>query len=400
MDPLITFDYRDDGGRPRFELEGVGGINDWPDEDRVISCVNMGDMIRQYQYSLTSLRLRIQGDLSWRSQERVVGSYLTQLYRSGRKVWTSLLGRNSGPWLARLNDALTSHLKPSWWLDPLARAHLCEVQVKGPDSVLLPLDVLPLGIPDKALIADLDDLLSYVSIFGGFVSRVRYRATFAGQHMHPTMTGPRATRYFRSSKAPGVNLMDGLLRNLKERVLGPYPSEEDYDDAYAIALSLLLAEPSRTEQLTPDLVEVYSHGFSFDDPVRQLVLQLDYANGSCVIDGDAFGWAQDRVLSKGVVSGPIVLLNACHSLGGLGCETFSDALRMAQAGSRVVMGVRDELPAEVALHFTRYLLQGLRDDKGVGQAVLDARWGLMKDYANPLGLLYASFGDINTTRSI
>lgn len=405
MDRILTLEYRWDNGPPRFVIEGASAEQMWPDErDRTLDSGNFAmlpTLLRDFHGAVFELRRRMQGSLDWTGVENKVWTFLDKLHASGTMFWNMLLGREPSAWLERLNHLLTMHLPDQWWLqkpgpDP---ANLFEIQVKGPCGSLLPLDLLPFGTTKTRLYGGAEDLRAMAALFGGFVARVRYDHAYVGSHLRPTSSADRVLLDIRSISAPEVGAMEARLKTIGSKVCGPYPSRIAYTAPDDIARSFSIPEATPVEGAVPDVVHVFSHGYKWDEPARLLLLEFDYEQSEkVVVDGAHIRNArQDAVKCNAL--GPIVFLNSCHSLGHVGWECVSSALQLVESGTRAVLGVRDEIPASVAVEMSSNILTSMESSAvSVGAAAVNARWQLLSDRANPLGILYATFGDIDATR--
>jgi hypothetical protein len=90
---------------------------------------------------------------------------------------------------------------------------------------------------------------------------------------------------------------------------------------------------------------------------------------------------------------PLVFLNACASgdadPAGVGSfpQMFRDHGFLGFIGTEAV--IPEAFASIFAAHFFAYLLEG----EPLGNAVRQARWRMLKDYKNPLGLLYTVYAD-------
>ncbi len=406
MDRLLTFQFRNDAGPPRYVLEGVAAENMWPEESqRTLASGNitlLTQLLQDLHSSVAAFRKRLDEAHNWGGAESAVWAYVDQLQTAGCRFWQAILGRAPYDWLDELNEVLTGHLPLAWWRSPKSYASLYEVQVKAPSGFLLPLDLLPLGSPEKATFGGPEDLEEMASIFGGFVARIRYDGLYAGSHSHPTPEGPRALLDLRSQSAPGYLDMAKRLAKFgpSPTVCGPYPSADGFATPEDVARSCATTEVLAKEGVVPDLVHIYCHGYTWEDPARTLILELvDAKNNTVFVDGGHFDKAMKAKMRAGGGAGPIVFLNACHSLGHIGSETYSTALMLVESGTRAVLGVRDEVPSSVAVAISDAVLRKMGDGAELGRAIVAARWELLMEEANPLGLLFAVFGDIDSVRA-
>ena len=341
-------------------------------------------------------------------------------------------GHDPTPLLRRLRDSLTEGWPRQWWLLPpdkiaeLVRA----VEVKGKREVLLPIDALPLGDFERPLasIVDRTDLLSLMSLFGGYCCVVRYvsygkdredengdsltagpRVLMRSMLPPAPTTDPAAVAYLRSKTAEYHDLMYDYLVGNKWRVLGPFPARGELKDGESIAQFLLssglLPLPDSGEYVLPGIAHVHAHATSERGFSRELVVQFSDESGTVELTSGSVEEAM-RILEKERMRileepggsppdscGPLVVFSACGALSGLGSPLVSTAFNMAETGCRAVIGPRDAIPASVAYAFSRDLFKGLGQHGEVGRVTVGCRWHLMQSENNPLGILYSVFGN-------
>jgi len=112
----------------------------------------------------------------------------------------------------------------------------------------------------------------------------------------------------------------------------------------------------------------------------------------CYEDRDA------TVTSTGVgVASPtaraIVILNACGPSKTDPVSACSFPKLFLREGHRAFLGTETKVPDEVAAQFSRLLYIGLLGGLDLGQATLRARRMLLKEFHNPLGVLFVMYGE-------
>lgn len=101
--------------------------------------------------------------------------------------------------------------------------------------------------------------------------------------------------------------------------------------------------------------------------------------------------ARAQALGRGAM--PLVFLNACGSSSIDPGQIGSFVQFFLSNGNRGIIGTQTLIPDDVAAKFAELFYLGLTaPDKSVGEAVLEARQKLAKQYLNPLGILYMHFG--------
>lgn len=91
---------------------------------------------------------------------------------------------------------------------------------------------------------------------------------------------------------------------------------------------------------------------------------------------------------------PIVFLNACGTskLTASGVTSFPKFF-MGLEGNRGVIGSETTIPDDFAAAFSKRFYLNLIRDSNLGQALFRARWGLLMQRRNPLGILYTLYGN-------
>lgn len=410
---LLTFNY--DVDEQRLNLEGIL-VSHWDERDRQIGRLSVAELIeykKTFRNDIRNLERRHDKYLSYKHDPAYVGRMLLELMRAGRKFWRNVSGGDA-PWLWNLSDAirpvLAHDIGNEWWLHA-APAHIgqtvSQVETKGPPGALLPLDALPLAETERAIVAaDEADVRLLASYLGGYSAVVRYTPLIAAAFVHPKAQGNRCTLYFRSVDAEFFDRMHEVLNEQAGVLLGPFPSGDTYADAEDVARSLMLPEPARGPiQLVPDLVHMHAHAVEGDSNAEALMITLDSGMGvpivvlSSHVEDVLHEVSRIRRAGTNPNAGPIVVFNSCEALGLVGHEPRSTGLDLSLGGTRAVVGPREEVDAEFAVGFSRELHSGLGEGRAVGECVVRARWATLTEYLNPSGLFYATFGDVETTRS-
>jgi CHAT domain-containing protein len=90
---------------------------------------------------------------------------------------------------------------------------------------------------------------------------------------------------------------------------------------------------------------------------------------------------------------PLVFINACTSAIVDPRSAASILTPFAKNENRALIGTMALVEDQVAARFSRCFYQFLFSGECVGAALRRARWQLLSDGANPLGILYVHFGD-------
>lgn len=405
---VLTFEYVP--GSQTLELSG-GLVASWDDKDRRIASISLyglADLKKNFRDDVQGIERAYGTRLHWENKPRYVYAYLEELSLAGYGFWEKVTGDRDLRWLRRIEESLAPGPSGDWWsaLDSHALAKsVYHIETKGPPEAILPLDALPLGFLNNAcILRDETDVFRLASLFGGFRSIVRHSPITAGTYRYPTARGQPTSLYLRGVTAPGNGDMEKVLKG----AIGPFPSSGYYGNPEDIARALLVHEPALgTKVVIPDLVQVHAHAEVGLGVAKKLLITFDYGseNESVVVRSSHFikvnnELANLRNAGIPVDIGPLVVFNSCEALGYIGDELASSAFDLAQFGSRAVVGPREEVLADYAVEFSRALHKELDNGSTIGEAAVAGRWKTLIDYLNPLGLIYATFGDVESRRSL
>ena len=92
---------------------------------------------------------------------------------------------------------------------------------------------------------------------------------------------------------------------------------------------------------------------------------------------------------------PLIFFNACGSsrLTASGVTSFPDIF--LEIGNRGFIGSETKVPDRFAAAFAKQFYWNLIRGAPLGEAIYKARWRLLKDIYNPLGILYSAYADPN-----
>lgn len=350
------------------------------------------------------------------------GNLLYEFYQSGSIFWQKLIGdiRTDG-FLDKLHDALTEGMPTAWYLQEpeLIAAQIPEIQMKGPREFLLPLDVLPLGTWQHVYQDwEISDLCKLVSLFGAFSSVIQYvslgsrergRADEAASERYRDLSGwalpmhpaaePEGVIYLRSEDTDAFKDMGRTLTEVGMTLYGPDPSHEGLDDANKIASVLVHTEPYSVPdpgvEGVPAFRHVHAHAETRPESlVQQLVVHFVYGETTLDVNSGHLHAALTSTLATNrSFCGPIVMLSACHAMGGADAFLTSSSFDLTEGGCRAVIGPREAVPELFAYAMARGLYRAVIGKFAIGRALMVPRWALLQKRSNPLGILYAVFGD-------
>ena len=409
---VLTFEYVPES--QTLELSGTL-VASWDEKDRRIASISMyglGDLKKNFRNDVQDVERAYGSRLDWGNKPNYVYTYLDELSLAGYGFWEKVTGDRDLRWLNRIEESLAPGPPGDWWsaLDPhtLAKS-VYHIETKGPPEALLPLDALPLGFLDNAcILRDETDVFRLASLFGGFRSIVRHSPIAVGTYRYLAARGRPATLYLRGVTAPGSGEMEEVLKDAIATFIGSFPDSAHYGSPDDIARALLVPEPALgTDSAIPDLVQVHAHAKVGRGIAQKLLITFDYGSkDEFVVVRSSHFLAVNNEIAKlrrngtPVDTGPLVVFNSCEALGYIGDELVSSAFDLARFGSRAVVGPREEVLADYAVEFSRALHEELNNGGTIGEAAVAGRWTTLIDHLNPLGVIYATFGDVESGRSL
>ncbi|HEU5109714.1 MAG TPA: CHAT domain-containing protein, partial [Micromonosporaceae bacterium] len=306
----------------------------------------------------------------------------------------------------RLQDAFRAAW-PLWeradWGDP--EAPLPIVQVSSRDDTL-PLEMLPvfdLGtLPEPRTH---DERVRAASRFLGFTAMVRRTVPVGTDADRLIRNHPALPMQFLRHKRLRSALREGrFLATLGDhvRVDGPWPTSGDEDATREALLDALYAgDPLNGGARSDPPVQVHHFACHCDttgDDVDEYTLRLsnDWGRPRDISLGELrrayrerFTADRDDRRHRG-----IVVLNACASSRTDPVTAASFAQWFVGSGHRAFVGTETDVPDGVASAFAAAFYGRLLEARRpLGEAVVWARRDLLRDFRNPLGLLYVVYGD-------
>jgi hypothetical protein len=94
---------------------------------------------------------------------------------------------------------------------------------------------------------------------------------------------------------------------------------------------------------------------------------------------------------------PLVFLNACGSsvINPMSISSFPQLI--LNNGNCGFIGTETEVPDQVAAAFSKSFYTHLLEGDSLGVAIYEARWALLREHKNPLGILYTMYADPDIT---
>jgi hypothetical protein len=90
---------------------------------------------------------------------------------------------------------------------------------------------------------------------------------------------------------------------------------------------------------------------------------------------------------------PLVFMNACDTSTINPSSAASFVQLFLENGNRGFIGTETRIPDQVAAAYSRIFYNHLLDGRTVGDAMHQAKWDLLRQFKNPLGVLYTLYGN-------
>lgn len=364
----------------------------------------------------TLIEFRIDLDRDLRQFQEMLGDELRQgnwepinravreMLKRGRRMCKLIFGDQ----LAAAQDFFRSVLGTfDWhhgtWAQIDVRANFRE----APPFELLP--ILDLSNPTQP-IDSLDSLIAVLSRFLGFAAIVRriYLSIGSGgidQNTEIDNTPRLNVKFFQHSDLTGCrNELEFLVhsRNAIE-FDGPWPPDgTDIDDPVGTLARHLWDPTLRFDSSTsnrPDHFHHFScHCDTSANTSEQHYLMLASDRAICQA---SIGEVSDQFTLLSLERGykhspqdPIVFLNACTTTSIQPTNISSFAwLFLYENRNRAVIGTEAAVPDIVAAEFSKLFYCSLLAGYTLGESIQRAKWGLVRQYGNPIALIYAMYAN-------
>ncbi|WP_155375186.1 CHAT domain-containing protein [Catellatospora vulcania] len=404
---IATVDIRQDRREPRllvcFEFPRTGESVFLPLSERATQ--GLQRRASKYLTELVSEAARLNiGD------DRAVAALLN-LFRKGVQL-AFLLTQNDGDRVKQLAEAFRAAW-PMWqaedWSD--ARHDVPIIEMRCGDHAL-PLELLPIfDLSRPPEIRNYDDVVRLARRFVGFATVVRRIVRTRMTVDHVLRNEPALpVQFMRHRGLPSAREEEHFLASLGDRVQveGPWPLMED-DNAVRAALVRALYDGSRLDgnSAAEGDPPVQMHHFAchcdttpeFDDDYK---LELSTRNGrvrKIKFEEIRQGYIERIVEQQDSTQDrAVIILNACASSRTNPLTAYSFPDFFLRQGHRAFIGTETDVPDSVASAFSRAFYGRLLEAKRpLGEAVVWARRDLLRDFRNPLGLLYVMYGDTQLT---
>lgn len=269
-----------------------------------------------------------------------------------------------------------------------------------------PWEFLPLFDPYADFqVATLPELEAACRRFLGFGAVVEHHSLAESADAILDATGSLPVRFVYEASYQGAQAELGFLRSRAPRVHieGPYPQSGQRDVATP-TLAQQLRDPTlgfdgKRRDRPDQIVHFACHCETpRDHPSDDYTIRLAAADGTTetirlddLIDGMMCATAWDHPARRDRM--PLVFLNACGTSVTEPASAASWLKPFADNHNRGFIGTMANVPDRVAARFSRTFYTKLFSGRTAGDALHIAKWNLLHDYANPLGILYSLYAD-------
>lgn len=200
--------------------------------------------------------------------------------------------------------------------------------------------------------------------------------------------------------------VDSRLRGGKEEVSfftansnnidmeGPWPTSEVEEFPREMAGYLQIANKGfKNQERTPDQIQHFTcHCETYEKPSADSFLELSHKYRVTIAQLQAsFATSGEE---KRSAPGPVIFLNACGTskIDPMAVTSFPRFF-LEDNENRGVIGTETNVPDRFAAEFSKCFYQGLLKGLNLGKAIYDAKWTMLRDFNNPLGILYTVYAD-------
>jgi hypothetical protein len=338
--------------------------------------------------------------------EQVEGA-LHILLNAGREL-TNLLAQDDMHKFDELETAFREAW-PAWevagWGDPREALPIVEMHCR---DETLPVELLPLfDFGNLPAIRTHDDMAHAAARFLGFATVVRRVVPVPTIGDHVLRNEPvLPVQFLRHRGLRSAADEERFLSSLKDYVAveGPWPVSEDAA-TFRRMLVHALYESAGLDGTTETGLPVQVQHFAchcdttstFDDDYRLRLSTRRGQNRDISFSELRNGYFERHYRNRdGERTRPraVIVLNACASSRTNPLTAFSFPRWFLKHGHRAFVGTETDVPDRVASAFAAAFYSRLLEcRRPLGEAVVWARRDLLRDFRNPLGLLYVMYGD-------
>jgi CHAT domain len=380
------------------QIEGRGNV----------SGIKLGEMRKQVRQDLetfcnTFSRLE-------QSDPATVADGLRGLKARGRFILSDLFHHNPED-LPGL-QALSQRACPTageWLADPgQPIPRLIEAHMGFGDGI--PVETLPLFeyVDRKGPVNTWDDVELIVKSLPGFVGVVKRRLGHDEPRLGEFENVPLPVKVFLNRHTPGFGEVERLFGDKKRFLSQVWPDAGAPSDGErfvrGLACYLWAPEkdfPGQTPQPRAEIYHFHCHCETFGPPSGKYALILHtgrWVGGERRVE---LGSLRDALyqlrfmVPKAEGPRPLVFLNACGSTHVDPTEATSFPELFLEKGLDFlgVIGTEATIPEYFAREFAKRFYHRLFQGDNLGEALLASRWQMLRQFHNPLGILYTLYAD-------
>ncbi len=327
-----------------------------------------------------------------------VSKAIKQLHRRGRILSLQLFGSE----LTKVQNLLLPLIQSNSTYFPI-------VEVTASLDHIIPIEFLPLlNLLEPTDISNFEELESVAKSFLGFstiIKRIIPRIPLATDTVLKNI--PKLpVKFFHDAGLLGAQGEAKFFRELDQYIAleGPWPDRsfdnEDFINSVAEHIwNPLLQFNSATNRFLPDQIQ---HFACHCDTKANLSenYSLILAHHEATKRRVTIGSLQARLahLSQAAqrssdISLPLIFFNACGSSIILPTGVTSFPGLFLKNGNRGFIGTETNIPDKFSAAFSEQFYRNLLGGFSLGNAMLSAKWTLLRRYLNPLGILYVAYAD-------
>lgn len=320
------------------------------------------------------------------------GAALDVLNRKGLSWMTQIFGGEHNKVVNVFQQSFRSWKAAS---DPLV------ITVAAELGEFIPFEFLPLfELSEWPLDCDLPTFAEAIRRFPAFSAIIRREFTIkVDQDLELHNESRLPLKYFVERSLPGAAAEAGFFEANKSHidVDGPWPMEEVKARAFSKAMAdyLRFANPKFDgENRTPiDQIQHFSCHCEIDEIVSSdSMLIFSEKNNITISDLQAsYAIPDPRERPK---FGPLIFLNACGTAEDNPMTVTSfPRFFIVENGNRGFIGTEINVPDSFAAEFSQCFYRGLLKGLTLGHAIHEAKWTMLRERNNPLGMLYTVYAN-------
>lgn len=274
------------------------------------------------------------------------------------------------------------------------------IATEGDLSRFLPLEFLPLfDLSDWPPCTDQDTLDEAVRRFPGFSAVIKREFQNVEISQDPVLqNNPKLhLKCFVEDTLPGAGLeLDFFKANAHSIDFdGPWPVSELSDFPKELAGYLQRSDQTFNGVIRSpgDQIQHFvCHCYTDERVPSDSALRLSNSNTATIAELQASLDLPDHTTAP--TFGPLIFLNACGTarMDPMSAASFPRFF-LRDNHNRGFIGTETNIPDQFAADFSKCFYSGLLKGLSLGQAIYEAKWAMLRQAKNPLGILYTFYAD-------